>query len=57
MSGPYLVRDQYVDPVGGLSVHVCDLLRSDAVQLSDLLRQIQQGQLLQVQSLVDCREE
>lgn len=55
--GPYLVRDQYVDPAGGLSVHVCDLLRSDGVQPGDLLSQVQQGQLLQVQSLVDCGQE
>lgn len=55
--GRYLVGDQYVDPVGGFSVHVCDLLRGDAVQQSDLLGQVQQGQLLQVQTLVDCREE
>lgn len=46
-----------MDPAGGLSVHVCNLLRSGAVQESDLLRQVQQGQLLQVQSLVDCGEE
>lgn len=46
-----------MDPVGGLSVHVRDLLRGDAVQQGDLLGQVQQGQLLQVQTLVDCREE
>lgn len=46
-----------MDPVGFLSVDVCDLLRVDAVQHSDLLRQVQQRQLLQVQSLVDCRED
>lgn len=45
-----------MDPVGLLSVDVCDLLWSDAVQQSDLFRKVQQRQLLQVQSVVDCRE-
>lgn len=54
---PYLVTHQDVDPAGGLSVHVRDLLRSHAAEHGDLLGQAQQGQLLQVESLVDCREQ
>lgn len=46
-----------MDPAGLLSVDVCNLLRSDAVQHGDLFRQVQQCQLLQVQSLVDCGED
>lgn len=46
-----------MDPIGLLSVDVCDLLWSDAVQHRDLLRQVQQRQLVQVQRLVDCRED
>ena len=45
-----------MDPGGGLSVDVCNLLWTDAVQQSDLFREFQQCQLLQVQSMVDCRE-
>lgn len=46
-----------MDPVGLLSVDVCDLLWSDAVQQRDLFRQVQQRQLVQVQGLVDYRED
>lgn len=46
-----------MDPVGFLSVDVRDLLWSDAVEESDLFRQVRQSQLLQVQSLVDCMED
>lgn len=45
-----------MDPAGFLSVDVCNLLRSDAVQRCDLFRQVQQRQLVQVQSVVDCGE-
>lgn len=44
-----------MDPGGFLSVDLCDLLWSDVVQCSDLFRQVQQCQLFQVQSVVDCR--
>lgn len=46
-----------MDPAGLLSVDVRNLLRRDAVQHGDLFRQVQQRQLLQVQSLVDCGED
>lgn len=45
-----------MDPVGVLLVNVRNLLWRDAVECSDLLRQVRQGQLIQVESLVDCRE-
>lgn len=46
-----------MDPGGFLSVDVCNLLWSDAVQHGNLFRQVQQRQLLQVQSVVDCGED
>lgn len=53
----YLVRYQDVDPAGFLPVDLGDLLWTDVIQQGDLLWQIQQRQFIQVQGVVDYREE
>lgn len=51
----HLVADHHVDAGGTLPVHPMDVLRGDAVQVGDLLDQLQGGQLLQEDGVVHCR--
>lgn len=53
----HLVADHHVDARGALAVHPVDVLRRDAVQVGDLLNQLQGGQLLQEDGVVHWRAE
>jgi len=54
---PHLITDEHVDACGSLFEDLVDLPRRDAEQLSDLLRELGGGELLQVDGVilnVDC---
>ena len=53
----HLVADHHVDACGALAVHPVDVLWRDAVQVGDLLDQLQGGQLLQEDGVVHWRAE
>lgn len=53
----HLIADHHVDASGALPVHSVDVLWGDAVQVGNLLNQLQGGQLLQEDGVVHWRPE
>ena len=50
----YLIADEHVDASGALFEDLVDLPGGDAEELSDLLRELGGGEILQVDGVIDC---
>ena len=55
LGSAHLVADHHVDAGGALPIDSVDVLGGDAIQVGNLLNQLQGGQLLQEDGVVHCR--